>query len=102
MHQLLPSLLSESRHVDVPKELVPTPCHLIAAPTHRQACRLHKLQMEKVQAVHLSLYLRQQHTIRFSDLHHVSVDVDLVANLIELADTHDVGCQMRDEVDPVE
>jgi hypothetical protein len=58
--------------------------------------------MEKVQAVRLLLYLRQQHTTRFSDLHHAGVDVDLVANLIELTDAHDVGRQMRDEVDPVE
>jgi hypothetical protein len=58
--------------------------------------------MEKVQAVRLLLYVRQQHTTRFSDLHHASVDVDLVANLIELTDAHDVGSQTRDEVNPVE
>jgi hypothetical protein len=97
MHQLLPSQLSESRHIDVPEALMPTPCHLVA-----QACRLRELQMEKVQAVRLPLYLRQQHTTRFPDLHHASVDVDLVANLIELTDAHDVGRQTRDEVDPVE
>jgi hypothetical protein len=52
--------------------------------------------------VHLPLYLCEQHTTRFPDLHHAGVDVDLVANLIELTDAHDVGRQTRDEVDPVE
>jgi hypothetical protein len=37
-----------------------------------------------------------------SDLHLASVDVDLVANLIELLDAHVVGCQPRDEVDSFE
>jgi hypothetical protein len=60
MHQLLLSQLLESRHVDVPEALVPMPYHLITAPTHRQACQLRELQMEKVQLVHLLLYLRQQ------------------------------------------
>jgi hypothetical protein len=55
--------------------------------------------MEKVQAVCLPLYLRPQHTTRFPDLHHAGVDVNLVANLIELTDAHDVGRQTRDEVD---
>jgi hypothetical protein len=58
--------------------------------------------MEKVQAVLLPHYLRQQNTIRSPDLHHAGVDVDLVANLIDLADAHNVGRQTRDEVDPVE
>jgi hypothetical protein len=80
--------------------LMPIPRQLVAAPTHRQACRLCELQMEKVQAVHLLLYLRQQHTTRFPDLH--NADVDLVANLIELTDAHDVGRETRDEVDPIE
>jgi hypothetical protein len=102
MHQLLPSQLSESHHVDVAEALMPMSHHLIAAPTHRQACRLRELQMEKVQVVLLPLYLRQQNTTRFLDLHHTGVDVDLVANLVELADAHNVGCQTRDEVDPVE
>jgi hypothetical protein len=102
MHQLLSSQLLESHHVDVPEALMPTPCHLVVVPTHRQACRLRELQMEKVQAVHLLLYLRQQHTTRFLDLHHVGVNVDLVANLIELTNAHDVGRQTRDEVDPIE
>jgi hypothetical protein len=102
MQQLLLSQLSESHHVDVPEALMPTPCHLIVAPTHRQACRMRELQMEKVEVVLLPLYLHQQHTTKFSDLHHASVDDDLVANLIELADAHNVGRQMRDEVDPIE
>jgi hypothetical protein len=59
MHQLLLSQLSERRHVDMPKALMPTPRYLIVMPTHRQACRLSELQMEKVQAVCLPLYLRQ-------------------------------------------
>jgi hypothetical protein len=100
MHQLLPSQLLESRHVDMPEALMPMSCHLITVPTHHQACRLRELQMEKVHVVRLPLYLRQQHTTRFSDLHHASVD--LVVNLIELIDAHDVGRQTRDEVDPVE
>jgi hypothetical protein len=101
MHQLLSSQLSEGRHVDMPEALMPMPHHLVATPTHRQACRLRKLQMEKVQAIHLPFYLCQQHTTRFLDLHRVGVDVDLVANLIELANAHNVGRQMRDEVDPI-
>jgi hypothetical protein len=102
MHQLLPSQLSKSRHVDVPKALMLTPRHLVVVPTHRQACQLCELQMEKVQVVHLPLYLHQQHTSKFPDLNHAGVNVDLVANLIELTDAHDVGHQMRDEVDPIE
>jgi hypothetical protein len=102
MHQLLLSQLSESHHVDMPEALMPTPRHLIIAPTHRQACQLRELQMEKVQAVCLSLYLCQQHTTRFLDLHHIGVNVDLVANLIELTDAQDIGRQTRDKVDSVE
>jgi hypothetical protein len=34
-------------------------------------------------------------------LHHVGVDVDLVANLIVLTNTHDVGRQSRNEEDPI-
>jgi hypothetical protein len=79
---------------------MPKPRHLIA--THRQACRLCELQMEKVQAVLLPLYLHQQNTTRFLDLHHAGVDVDLVANLVELANTHIVDRQTRDELDPIE
>jgi hypothetical protein len=85
----------------MPEALMPTPRHLITMPTHRQACRLREFQMEKVQAVHLPLYLRQQHTTRFPDLHHAGVDVNLLANLTKLTNTHDVGRQTRDEVDPV-
>jgi hypothetical protein len=59
MHQLLPSQLSESCHVDVPEALMPMPRCLVVVPTHRQACRLHEFQMEKVQVVLLLLYLRQ-------------------------------------------
>jgi hypothetical protein len=58
--------------------------------------------MEKVQAVLLPLYFRQQNTTRFPNLHHAGVDVNLVANLVELVDAHIVGRQTRDEVDPVE
>jgi hypothetical protein len=83
MHQLLLSQLSESRHVGMPKAFMPMTCHLITVPMHRQACWLREIQMEKVQAVHLPLYLHQQHTTRFPDLHHVGVDVDLVTNLVE-------------------
>jgi hypothetical protein len=101
MHQLLPSQLSESRHVDVAEALMPMPRHLVVAPTHRQACWLCEFQMEKVQAVLLRLYLHQLNITRFLDLHHTGVDVDLVANLVELADAHNVGRQTRDEVDPV-
>jgi hypothetical protein len=96
MHQLLPSQLPESRHVDMPEALVPTPRHLITAPTHHQACRLRKLQIEKAQAICLPLYLCQQQTTRFSDLHHTGVNVDLVVNLVEFADAHDVGRQLRE------
>jgi hypothetical protein len=102
MHQLLLNQLSESHHVDVAEALMPIPRHLVVTPTHHQAYRLRKLQMKKVQVVLLPLYIRQQNTIRFSDLYHAGVDVDLVANLIELADAHNVGRQMMDEVDPVE
>jgi hypothetical protein len=102
MHQLLFSQLSESRHVDVPKTLMPMPCHLITTATHREACRLCEIQMEKVQAVHLPLYLCQQHTTRILDFHDAGVDVDLIANLIELVDAHNVGHRTRDEVDSVE
>jgi hypothetical protein len=35
------------------------------------------------------------------NLHHACVDVDLIARLIELTDTHDVGPQSRNEVDPI-
>jgi hypothetical protein len=45
MHQLLPSQLSESCHVDLPKALMSTPHHLIVAPIHRKACRLRELRM---------------------------------------------------------
>jgi hypothetical protein len=102
MHQLLPSQLSESRDVDMPKALMLMSCHLITTLTYHQACRLREPQMEKLQAVCLPLYLHQQHTTRFLDLHHADVDANLVANLIELIDAHDVGHQMRDEVDLVE
>jgi hypothetical protein len=88
MHELLPNQLSESHHVDVAEALMPTLRHLVVVPTHRQAYWMRELQMEKVQAVLLPLYLHQQNTARFPDLHHASVDVDLVANLVELADTH--------------
>jgi hypothetical protein len=86
----------------MPEALTPTPHHLVVVPTHRQACRLHELQMENVQAVCLPLYFRQQQTTRFSNLHHTGVNVDLVVNLIELANTHDVGRRTRDKVDLVE
>jgi hypothetical protein len=86
----------------MPEVLVPTPYHLVAPATHCEARRLRKLNVEKVQAVHLTLYPRQQQTSGFLDLHHASIDVDLVANLIELFDAHDVGCQLRDEVHPFE
>jgi hypothetical protein len=36
------------------------------------------------------------------DLHHASVDVDIVANLIKLPGAHNVGCHPRDEVHPIE
>jgi hypothetical protein len=69
---------------------------------HREARWLHELNVEKVQAVHLTPYPCQQQTSRLPDLHHISVDVDLVANLIKLPDAYDVGCQLRDEVHPFE
>jgi hypothetical protein len=47
--------------------------------------------MEKVQAVLLPLYLHQQHTTRFLNFYHAGVNVDILANLIELADIHNVG-----------
>jgi hypothetical protein len=83
------------------KVLVPTPCQLVAPPTHSEARRLRELNVEKVQMVHLVLYLHQQQTTRLMDLHHVCVDIDLVASLIELTDAHDVGRQSRNQVDPI-
>jgi hypothetical protein len=66
------------------------PHHLITSLTHREACWLCELNVENVQAVCLTLYPRQQHTSGLPDLHHASVDIDLVANLIELPDARDV------------
>jgi hypothetical protein len=52
--------------------------------------------------VHLIIYPHQQQTSRLLDLYHISVDVDIVANLIELPDAHDVDYQPRDQVHPFE
>jgi hypothetical protein len=82
--------------------LVPTPRHLVASPAHHEDRQPHEIKVEKVQVVRLMLYPCQQHTSGLPDLHHASVDVDLVADLIKLPNAHDVGCHSRDEVLPFE
>jgi hypothetical protein len=79
----------KGRHVDVPEEILPTPHHLIAPLVHREARRLHELNVEKVQAVRFMLYPHQQQNSKLLNLHHASVDVNLVASLIKLSDAHD-------------
>jgi hypothetical protein len=45
---------------------------------------------------------RRPQTFGLPVLHHASVNVDLVTNLIELPNAHNVGCYPRDEVHPFE
>jgi hypothetical protein len=56
-------------------------------------CHMHKkICQTKVIVKHLYKVTRSKAN-RIPDLHHTSVDVNLIANFIELPDAHDVGCQ---------
>jgi hypothetical protein len=96
VHKPLSCHLPEHAGVDVAELGVPTPC--IYAGDRAQTDWACDVDVEHIQSPRTAVYLGQETHVFIMNVHHASLDQDLVANLVQLAAANDISSEARDEV----